>query len=269
MCRVIIADDEYLEREVLKKIIQSTNNAKVVGECNNGKSALELFSAIPCEVIFLNLKMGGMDGLLAARQIRDISGSVNIIITTGHAAEDIQKELSTLNIQEFILKPTPPKLIENIIKKYSANKFQNYISKPAKSKIKYYPSHLMSDHVSNVLNYIEEQYQGNITLDSVAKKVHLNRHYISRLFKKEVGITMSSYIISRKLEEAKILLSQTEKPISDISASLGFAGQSYFCKVFKKNLNQTPMEFRTQSRYIKNERKEILEKYKWQEHFSR
>ncbi|MCL1995643.1 MAG: DNA-binding response regulator [Defluviitaleaceae bacterium] len=264
MCRVIIAEDEYLERKVLKKIIKNTTKARVVGECNNGKSALELCEAVPCDLILLNLKMGGMDSIEVAQKIRNMNKNITIIITSAHITEDTKRFFLDLGIEEFVLKPTAPKILENIIKKYSSDKLHKHIEineKHAKKNLKYYPSHLVSDHVLKTLAYIENNYKENITLDSVADQVYLSHHYISRLFKKEVGVTMSSYIIFRKLEEAKVLLMETEKSILDIAVILGFTEQSYFCKVFKKNLGQTPMEFRAGLKLAKNERKKILERY--------
>jgi len=127
--------------------------------------------------------------------------------------------------------------------------------------MKFYPGHMQSDNVAAVLSYIEKHYKENITLESVSNAIYLNPNYVSRLFKKEVGVTMSSYIIFKKLEEAKKMLEHTDKSIIDISAATGFTELSYFCKVFKKNVGFTPRDYRTKIRQSGAERRKIVEKY--------
>ena len=63
-------------------------------------------------------------------------------------------------------------------------------------------------------------------------------------FKKELGFNISSYIMRRKLEEAKSLLTYSDKTVSEISEYLCFSSQSYFQNVFKAKYGMTPKKFR-------------------------
>ncbi len=66
----------------------------------------------------------------------------------------------------------------------------------------------------------------------------MNSDYLSILFKKEVGISLSEYIQRERIEEAKKLLTFTTYSLSDICASLNFTDQSYFTKIFKNSLTK-------------------------------
>jgi len=65
------------------------------------------------------------------------------------------------------------------------------------------------------------------------------------LFKKEVGMSITEYILNQKVEEAKRLLTQTDYQISDIYTWLNFHDQSHFTKVFKKYTGTTPKKFKS------------------------
>lgn len=99
------------------------------------------------------------------------------------------------------------------------------------------PIHLVQQYIYNHL------YQP-LTLDKLAAQVHLSPKYLSHLFKEEVGVTVSTYITEKKLEEAKIWLNNSNLSISEIAHQLNFSDQSHFIKVFKRNNGITPKQYR-------------------------
>ncbi|MFD0590946.1 helix-turn-helix domain-containing protein [Paenibacillus sp. GCM10027627] len=101
-----------------------------------------------------------------------------------------------------------------------------------------------SPAVQDCLHEIANGLYGEITLDQLAKRVNFSPNYLSSLFKKEVGLTISEYIQQKRIEEAKKLLTMTGYPITDIAAWLSFHDQSYFNKVFKKWTGMTPKAYR-------------------------
>lgn len=111
----------------------------------------------------------------------------------------------------------------------------------------------LSPNISNIvfecIQFISNKTNESITVADVANHVNRSRSFISRTFKAEMNIDMSTYIMNKKLEEAQGLLKFTDKSISEISNYLCFSSQSYFQNVFKKNFNLTPTEYR--KRYSK------------------
>lgn len=102
--------------------------------------------------------------------------------------------------------------------------------------------------VQQVLNYIATHINEPLTVNSLAQMVYQNRSYLSRIFKSEMGINLSDYIIERKLMEAKDLLRFSKRSISDISNFLAFSSQSYFQTIFKKKYGITPLQYRKQEK---------------------
>ncbi len=106
--------------------------------------------------------------------------------------------------------------------------------------------------VFECINYINSNTNQPITVEDVADHVQKSRSFISRKFKQELGFGINEFINSRKIEEAKSLLTYTDKSISEISFYLCFSSQSYFQNVFKKKLGITPNEYRLKTVSMKN-----------------
>ncbi len=84
----------------------------------------------------------------------------------------------------------------------------------------------------------------------MAEQVDLNASYLSTLFKKEAGCSVSDYILLRKLEAARNMLKYSEYSYAEISAILAFSSQSHFSRIFKKETGYTPKEYR--DRFFQN-----------------
>lgn len=98
--------------------------------------------------------------------------------------------------------------------------------------------------IKKCIAYINNNYKDNITLDTVANMVHLNSSYFSSIFKKEMGLSFSSYLNKIRIEQSKLLLKNTDYSILNIALEVGFEDQSYFSKVFKSLTNMTPKQYK-------------------------
>ena len=92
--------------------------------------------------------------------------------------------------------------------------------------------------------YIDLHFKEALTLDDLAEQVHINKYYLSHAFKREYGVSPMNYVITRRIEESKYLLAETDLSTSHISQLLGFSSPSYFSQVFRKAENTSPMEYR-------------------------
>jgi AraC family transcriptional regulator len=94
------------------------------------------------------------------------------------------------------------------------------------------------------LEYIYEHLHSRITLEELAKVSGFSVPYLSALFKKEVGESISEYLLSLKIKTAQEMLLNTKHSTKDIGFYLNFCSQSYFIRCFKKITGVTPQEFR-------------------------
>jgi len=93
-------------------------------------------------------------------------------------------------------------------------------------------------------NYIDNNYERDISIADIAKYVFLSQSYFTRVFKEETGLSPMSYLISVRIRRAKELLRDTELKVSEIAQAVGFSNQQRFNEIFKKNTGYTPLQFR-------------------------
>jgi len=101
-----------------------------------------------------------------------------------------------------------------------------------------------------IKRYIDPHYKDPLTLEQLSEEAHMNKYYLSHAFKREYGVSPINYLISRRIDESKYLLAETDLSMSQIAQLLGFSSLSYFSQVFRKAHGSSPMEFRQNSKSI-------------------
>lgn len=122
-----------------------------------------------------------------------------------------------------------------------------------------YEQHMLVEYVRKVQDVIKEKYpqivilckqyidshlNEDISLDHVAKKIHVNKNYLSNIFKKTTGETLTNYVNRQKIIEASYFIAYTDYEISDIAFLYKFCNQAYFTKLFKQYMGKTPREYK-------------------------
>lgn len=103
---------------------------------------------------------------------------------------------------------------------------------------------LFSRPVTVCLDYIYDNLHNKITLDTLAEHAHMSPAYLSRLFHKEVGVTISHYITQKRIEAAANMLKYSDYSYVDISNYLCFSSESHFIQTFRKHTGYTPKVYR-------------------------
>jgi AraC-like DNA-binding protein/mannose-6-phosphate isomerase-like protein (cupin superfamily) len=92
--------------------------------------------------------------------------------------------------------------------------------------------------------YIDKNYAEIESVDDICKNVYVSKYYLIHLFKEYTGKTPMQYVLQKKIDIAKKLLSTTTIPIYSIALRAGYEDSNYFCKVFKRLEHLTPLEYR-------------------------
>lgn len=101
-----------------------------------------------------------------------------------------------------------------------------------------------SDTVSEVIRYIESNYQKEITNKELASIAGYHEYHLNRLFLKHTGTSMHNYILNIRINEAKRLILNTDLPCNIISENVGFKNYTYFSSYFKKEFGFSPAHYR-------------------------
>jgi AraC-like DNA-binding protein len=96
--------------------------------------------------------------------------------------------------------------------------------------------------------YISDYITMPVTINKAAAILNISASHLSRIIKKETGMTFTEYVLREKVKEAERLLADTDIQIKNIAVSLGFEDSNYFSRVFKKYTNTTCGKYRTSAK---------------------
>ena len=109
---------------------------------------------------------------------------------------------------------------------------------------KYSRSDTNSKHINVCKEYIYSHIKERITIEDLADELGVSSGYLSRLFKKETGVSVSAYIRRQKIDMAKNLLRFSDYSMIDIANRLSFSSQSHFIQQFREVVGMTPKKYR-------------------------
>jgi AraC-like DNA-binding protein len=98
--------------------------------------------------------------------------------------------------------------------------------------------------ISKIIKYINAHANEKLTVNKLADIFHLHPDYLSKLFKKEVGINLTTFIQNKKTELAKNFLTYSQMTVTEIATLLDFSSHNYFSRAFRRVTNMTPLEYR-------------------------
>ncbi|MGG1333458.1 AraC family transcriptional regulator [Bacillus haynesii] len=98
--------------------------------------------------------------------------------------------------------------------------------------------------IEKLLSLIESNYQTSLTLESMAREVHLSPYYLNRLFKSAIGVPPIEYLNAIRIEKSKHLLKSTNLRIIDICLEVGYESIPTFTNKFKATVGLTPSQYR-------------------------
>ena len=157
MYRILLADDESIMLESLKKIIESEYGNECEIHCaKSGRVVVELAQAYPPDICFMDIQMPGISGIQAIREIKKFNSSAVFVIITAYDKFNYAKEAVSLGVEEFLTKPVNKKIIlETCVK---------MMEKVDKTRKKRSDDLRIREKLETVVPMIESGYINNILL---------------------------------------------------------------------------------------------------------
>ncbi|MBQ7915435.1 MAG: helix-turn-helix domain-containing protein [Firmicutes bacterium] len=105
-----------------------------------------------------------------------------------------------------------------------------------------------ADVIRQAMEYLNEHYAENISLEGLARKMGVSHYHLSHLFSGYLKMGFRAYLNALRMEEAKRLLKTTDEPITQIAYSCGYNSQTTFNRVFRERFDKTPREMRDEKK---------------------
>lgn len=239
--KILLADDEPIVRRGLRQMIANFNfSFTIILEAGTGQEAVVLAKQYRPDIVLLDIKMPGQDGIAAAKKIMQLNPQTRIIFLTAYAYFNYAQEAVRCGAKDYLVKPVHPEDLRQaiIICLEEIEAFRLTVTCPSNLT-------RSQQYVKSAVDYVVKNYMKPLTLEDVAQQVHLSPAYFSYLFSREQGQTLTEFLTTIRLEKAKELLKTNPTlSISDIAEQIGYDDANYFSRLFKKKTGTTPGLYR-------------------------
>lgn len=251
MYRVLLVDDEQIERMALGKKIDRYYGDKVnIYHAVNGREAVDMCSEHKNDIIIMDISMPEMNGVMAAKYIRQIDDKCSIIFLTAYDDFEYARNAIKIRALDYLLKPCDINdllaVMDMAIQKldrecdFKGNTKEN---KPERKRenVKNFDEQTT---IKYLREYVENNYTFDISMQEVAEDMGYSDAYFSKLFKQYFNQNFTAYLTEYRIKKAKELLTDTNNSIKDISRMVGYEDSNYFAKIFKRIVGEIPSKFR-------------------------
>ena len=189
---ILILDDEPIELEQLEFLVHlhfpTWNIYKALYGSDAIKLAEHMLEDSSFQLALMDIKLPGTNGLEVATKLKSLMPNMEIIIISAFQNFDYAKRSIHLKVLDYLVKPVIEKelvaALHNFLKAHP--EYDNY-----------------SDVINAVIKLVRKHYKEPLKLSSIAEDLHINVSYLSRLFREEVGVNFSDYLLHFRIENAK------------------------------------------------------------------
>ena len=264
MIRLLIADDEKLEREALAELVQRRFEREVVLEvAENGRKAADTAVLWGADLILMDIEMPGMSGLDAARAVLAQRPSCRVIFVTAYSLFQYAHEAVHLGACDYLLKPVDPDELEASVRRAmrqieterkleelaaaQPQQEQTETEEEAEDAPEEGENSQTALVMAHVRRYLEDNYMFDLSLDSVGEILHISPAYLSAQFKKYQKMNFLDCLTELRINAAKDLLADPFRSSAEVASMVGYEDASYFARAFKKRTGMTPTQYRRQA----------------------
>ena len=152
---------------------------------------------------------------------------------------------------DYILKPVEYEELEAVLKKIVSGINEKRLGEEEGQQADADPAASLNEDERLVLlakNYIRQHLTGDLNVGIISEQIHCSPSHLMHVFRRRSGKTVVEYITAERMEKAKRLLRESELQISSIAKLSGYEDYSYFTRVFKKEFQIAPREYRSRHR---------------------
>ena len=198
------------------------------------------------DIVITDIQMPSISGLQIAKYISENYKNVIVILLTAYSKFQYAKEAIEYGVKHYVVKndllDELPLILAKIVSENTESENQSDLNNDDAN------IENCAYVIQDIEKYIEENLDKKLSLTDIAESIHMNKSYISRMFKEKAGENLFDYINKRKIEKAKHLIKNNELRMYEIALNVGMEDTAYFSRVFKKYEGISPSEYQKELR---------------------
>lgn len=248
MLTVLLVDDEPGAIKALKYAIDwEIEGYRIIGEAANGDEALKRLQTDRCDLVFSDIRMPGMDGLELFQRLNE-HPRIHTIAVSGYEEFEYARQCMKYGVKDYLLKPVNENdllaLIRNIRNEIERLGHRDGLN--TSSTIANWTQPFNA--IRELKQIVEKCYAEQISIKSIAERLHMNAAYWGQLFKTNEGISFNDYLLSLRMQKACRMLTLTDMKVYEVALAVGYKQLDWFYKKFKECYGVSANEFRNLSR---------------------
>ena len=240
MYSLLIVDDEKKLREGIASLYDWNSLGFEVDAClENGKLAIDYILHHPVDAVLCDIRMPVLDGIAFAKYIHDQKIHTKVVFLSGYSDFELAQKAIRYQVTDYILQPTTYMEIFTVF-----NKIKEVLDS----------EHLQTSLIpgtdqgdSPIIPYIKRYVSENLasaSLNKISLELNLTPNYLSKLFREQMDITFTEYLIQEKMNYACQLLQNVNFKVYEVSLMCGYDNPKNFVKTFRQSIGCTPQEYR-------------------------
>jgi two-component system response regulator YesN len=247
MPSLLVADDTPIIRSTIAQVVRrDAAEIERVFEAVNGLEAVETARRERPEIVLMDIRMPGLDGLQAAAIIRAELPQTRLIILSAYDEFPYVQQALKLGAVDYLLKPVRPASLLAILAGLCAElrAEQPPAGEPPAERAPA-PQAPVPEPIQQAIDYIRQNHQRpDISLNDVADAVNLSPSHLAHLLKDRAGVSYKQELTAARMDAARRLLRTTTMTITAVGEAVGYQNATNFYRLFQRETGMTPAEYR-------------------------
>ena len=238
--KIIVVEDELLIALHIKKVLEK-HDYEVVIDITSVEDAILFIEKTPPDLVLIDINLNkDKEGTELGKYLLQ-KDSIPYIYITSYSDKSTLEKVNMTRPKGYIVKPFKEEDLLSTISVILNNFYHKKIdtnrnNEPSKDPIPF--------KVKEIVSYINTHLEKKFDIEELTKLTKWKKDHFTRLFSKYLGVTPYQYVLNRKIEKSKTMLSDTKIPVNEIAFELGFESNSNFYHIFKKMSDDTPENYR-------------------------
>ena len=233
--KIFIVEDQKIILQGIQKMFSHFCTDEIYPFSDPAEALAEAARLHP-DAIFTDIVMEGMDGLQLIRNVSRLLPKCRFVIISGHADFEYARQAIGLGVEGYLLKPIERTALEESYQRLKGEVAQEKPAPESTGRRRRISEEAMGFIIANS--------DRELSIGSVAAHVHISPNYLSNVFRKETGTSVTEAIRCEQMKAAARLLRTTDMYLYEIAEQLGYKDVKYFSVLFKEYHQITPKGYR-------------------------